>query len=633
MAPPALGDREPIRWLSDTLVEIPAFGCFGQGQRSPNGAYVLAWSDSDPSQRVTGARTCGLGRYLLVRGNEVLADGRLERPNDGKVADNGIFILNDWLFTGELSGVFYAFRPNGHAIIQHRFEANLDKNGLSDNGEFAVCETCSSPSQDGNKLFFFDLQTGTLVWGIRPQTGWASYFRFDVEQQLLGLGYRELGIFNYSFKGEFLDAAQWEEAQIVRGSGVAVLEIARRRLEQHQGTFTEGTASELFGLLDVASGRLTDTQFLALVLRSRGEIYEQLSDRQSAIDHYEKALALDPKVGVKRRLAALTGRKLARSRPGPEQRAPGGIQKLAEVEEAALVLRLPDVIRPVEAAELGCFVAVDVETANPQMASICQVGLVAFDLGEPAWTWQTLVDPEDYFDPWNVAIHGITGDMVVGSPNFVAIYHDLAARLSGRVVVCHTSFDRCAFARASEKYGIRPLECTWLDSAKIARRAWPEFSRSGFALAKITKTLGIDFNHHVAAEDARAAGEVVVHAIRRTGLALEKWLARVEQPITQSRIARDGDPKGSLVGEVVVFTGVLSRPRIEVAELAAGAGCRVAENVTKETTILVVGNQDLERLAGQEKSSKHRRAEALISQGHEIRIVGEDDFTSLITME
>jgi DNA polymerase-3 subunit epsilon len=84
---------------------------------------------------------------------------------------------------------------------------------------------------------------------------------------------------------------------------------------------------------------------------------------------------------------------------------------------------------------------------------------------------------------------------------------------------------------------------------------------------------------------------------------------------------------------VVVFTGVLSRPRIEAAELAAGAGCRVAENVTKETTILVVGNQDLQRLAGQKKSSKHRRAEALIGQGHEIRIVGEDDFTSLITME
>lgn len=42
------------------------------------------------------------------------------------------------------------------------------------------------------------------------------------------------------------------------------------------------------------------------------------------------------------------------------------------------------------------FVALDVETANADQASICQVGLVRFEGGDVADTWETLVDPEDF---------------------------------------------------------------------------------------------------------------------------------------------------------------------------------------------------------------------------------------------
>jgi hypothetical protein len=31
-------------------------------------------------------------------------EGRVKRPNDAKVADNGAFVLNDWLFTAEVAG-------------------------------------------------------------------------------------------------------------------------------------------------------------------------------------------------------------------------------------------------------------------------------------------------------------------------------------------------------------------------------------------------------------------------------------------------------------------------------------------------------------------------------------------------
>lgn len=78
-----------------------------------------------------------------------------------------------------------------------------------------------------------------------------------------------------------------------------------------------------------------------------------------------------------------------------------------------------------------------------------------------------------------------------------------------------------------------------------------------------------------------------------------------------------------------MFTGTLSCPRREAADIASGAGCDVTENVTKHTTLLVVGDQDIRRLAGKEKSSKHLKAEEFIRKGKSIRILTETDFLQI----
>ena len=70
-------------------------------------------------------------------------------------------------------------------------------------------------------------------------------------------------------------------------------------------------------------------------------------------------------------------------------------------------------------------------------------------------------------------------------------------------------------------------------------------------------------------------------------------------------------------------------PRSEAADAASVAGCEVASGVTKRTTLLVVGDQDISKLAGHGKSSKHRKAEELITKGQRIRIIGETDFRHL----
>ena len=88
--------------------------------------------------------------------------------------------------------------------------------------------------------------------------------------------------------------------------------------------------------------------------------------------------------------------------------------------------------------------------------------------------------------------------------------------------------------------------------------------------------------------------------------------------------------EGVLYGETIVFTGALGIPRREAADLAAKAGCAVANSVTKKVTMLVIGIQDEKKMKGYEKSSKHRKVESLIENGVDIQILSEKDFSELI---
>jgi DNA polymerase-3 subunit epsilon len=282
------------------------------------------------------------------------------------------------------------------------------------------------------------------------------------------------------------------------------------------------------------------------------------------------------------------------------------------------------------------FVAIDVETANADMASICQLGLAKFVDGQLAEEWCTLVDPEDYFDNVNIAIHGIDPGMVKGQPTWPQLADRVRATLEGAVSVCHTHFDRVALGLACGKYNLNPIATTWLDSARVVRRTWKDLAWKGYGLANVCSRLGYEFEHHDALGDAKAAGFVLLAALRESQQDLDQWRRRVNQPIDPQSsssgggIQRDGNPEGDLYGEVLVFTGALERPRNEAADLAASVGCHVAPSVTKKTTILVVGDQDVRRLAGHEKSSKHRKAEQLVADGHRMRILRESDFQVLV---
>lgn len=263
------------------------------------------------------------------------------------------------------------------------------------------------------------------------------------------------------------------------------------------------------------------------------------------------------------------------------------------------------------------FVVVDVETACSRVSSICQIGIVGFRAGAEVFAYETLVDPCDEFSPFNTRIHGLCEDHVMNQPTFADIHAVIDAHLGGRVTVAHSMFDKGALAAACQAHDRTPIATTWLDSVRVAKRAWPDLP--SHRLNALAGFLGLRHKHHDALSDARAAGMVVVKAIEHTGITLADWLTPAPfRTVGAPKPAADGPLKGHRIA-------ILGAPRHgSLAQSLAQAGGRVVASVGTTSTILVVSNdQPYGRFV--HASPAYRRAEELRRAGSAIEIVTEDD--------
>lgn len=276
------------------------------------------------------------------------------------------------------------------------------------------------------------------------------------------------------------------------------------------------------------------------------------------------------------------------------------------------------------------FIAVDVETANSQHGSICQIGLALAASDGTITTKGLLIDPEQPFSSFNINLHGIGPKTVSGAATFPEALERLRPLLEQNILIQHSSFDKKAFDAACARYGIAPLASQWLDSVQIARKAWPELKgNGGHGLASLKSYLGLVLKHHDAEEDARAAAEVTLLAETATGSAFTELAApRKKAPRFEASLAIAGNPNGPFYGEIACFSGTLAVSRVEAAKSAAGVGITVKTSLTQKTTLLIVGAQALE--TDQPQSTKHKRAEEMARAGHSIKIITEHEFHALI---
>ncbi len=171
------------------------------------------------------------------------------------------------------------------------------------------------------------------------------------------------------------------------------------------------------------------------------------------------------------------------------------------------------------------FVAFDVETASSAAQSICQVGLACVDHFGRIDTFSLLVNPRCAYSAFNTQLHGIHAGMTAAAPDFREVMEVLLPLMAGQPIVQHSTFDQRAVNAAAAHYGLEEPPLVWVNSVTIARKAWPEWKgQGGHGLAHLKKQLALEFKHHDAGEDARAAAQVVLLAEERLGRALVERL-------------------------------------------------------------------------------------------------------------
>ncbi len=176
------------------------------------------------------------------------------------------------------------------------------------------------------------------------------------------------------------------------------------------------------------------------------------------------------------------------------------------------------------------FYVIDVETANEDNSSICQIGIAGFNENSFSNAWGSYINPEDKFSGFNIGIHGITGNDVKNSSTFSEVY-DILKLLENKIVVQHTGFDKASIDSACKKNHLDCFNFKWVDSALIAKRTWKEVSKKGYGLSDLSKKFNLKFIHHDAVEDAIVTGEIVLKAIKDSGITIVDWIKFVKKPL------------------------------------------------------------------------------------------------------
>lgn len=161
------------------------------------------------------------------------------------------------------------------------------------------------------------------------------------------------------------------------------------------------------------------------------------------------------------------------------------------------------------------YVAFDFETANPLRYSACALGAVKVREGWIVGSFYTLIDPETYFAPRNIAVHGIHPTDVVQAPKYPEVIQAFSDFCQGLPVASHSQFDRGVVQAANARYQLpRKLGLDYFDSCQLARILWRGRVRR-FGLKSLCDQINFQFTHHNALEDARAAAHVI-EALKKT---------------------------------------------------------------------------------------------------------------------
>jgi DNA polymerase-3 subunit epsilon len=161
------------------------------------------------------------------------------------------------------------------------------------------------------------------------------------------------------------------------------------------------------------------------------------------------------------------------------------------------------------------FAAIDFETANCNMSSVCSVGIVIVRDGRIVDRIYRLIRPEpEWYAPRNTLIHGLDLADTENAAVFPFVWNEIAPKIAGLPLVAHSSaFDERCLKAVHQVYRMDYPEyefhCTCKASRKIFGKSLPNHQ-----LQTVSAHCGYNLlNHHHALADAEACAVIAIKII------------------------------------------------------------------------------------------------------------------------
>lgn len=164
------------------------------------------------------------------------------------------------------------------------------------------------------------------------------------------------------------------------------------------------------------------------------------------------------------------------------------------------------------------YVAIDFQTANRLRSSACSIALVSVKDGKIVDTFYSLIRPDIlHFDKENIAMHGITEDMVKGKPYFYELWPLIKEKIKGKTLVAHyAKFDMEVLADTLESNDIPFPSCQVLCTCVLSQAMFPEMPHH--RLQDVTEKIGFNLEQRYnAMANARACVAIMEHALQKSG--------------------------------------------------------------------------------------------------------------------
>lgn len=278
---------------------------------SANKEWGIFWSDSEISDKVfvSGYRTQGYGVVGILNiknKNYKLCENLLQRPNNGCIANNGNALVVDYLFGNELSCVVYVFSKNLELLFEKKFSANYLNGDISACGNFIVVQLASSKTNDSNKLILINIADNEIIFSIKsPKI--ADSYQINTDKKIITVKFPDDDKnYRYNFNGTFLDKDKLINFILLKSDNYhEVIELTTSLLKKN--SLDKEIIADILDCLNRLERTIEEKHKYCLpkIYRNKGIAYEMLGNNNYAIKFYKKAIKLDPKIGVKRRLASL----------------------------------------------------------------------------------------------------------------------------------------------------------------------------------------------------------------------------------------------------------------------------------------------------------------------------------------